>query len=142
MKKVLLSLVIIATLTSCESKLPANINSAVEYVKLIDGAHYEDDSLFSNLTKAQIDKLDVDSLRYLKIVYSTMTEDKERASKELKELLKYNPEYSDHSKVKDKDSEGYKRGVEEYRGYLNYAYIRDLYFYREFATGEKPIYEN
>lgn len=140
MKKVLLSLAIIATLASCESKLPANINSAVEHVKFVDEMNYEIDSLFSNLTKAKIDNLDQDSLSTLIAIYSAREIGRNNASSELAELLKYTPEYSDHSKVKDKDSKRYKGANSDWQ-YLNFEYARQLYSYRDFPEySSKPVY--
>jgi len=137
MKKLLIVLTI--GLVSCESELPANIDSAVNGVIASNTATYSIDSLFSNLTKEQIDNLSQDSLSTLIAKFSAAEMSRDYNSKQLEELLKYSPEYSSHSKVKSKNANRYPRDF--MKEYTNSTYMYELFSYRGFPKYlDKPVY--
>lgn len=103
MKKVLLSLLIVISLFSCKEELPKNISSALDSRNHYYDACTEVEKIIFALSDSDIEKLSKDSIFTLTYHHETYKEFYEKYDKELKELLKYNPEYSDHPDMKLKN---------------------------------------
>ena len=141
MKKLLVLLFPFA-LVSCESKLPSNIDSAVYGIELaVDMAH-DTDSLILSLNRESIDNLTRDSIMSIIAYNDILQVSYQSADKELKELLKYSPEYSDHSEVKSVKSRYCYKNMQLYYVNLRYMEARASYlFAKEIGyKEEKPVY--
>lgn len=142
MKKILLGLTLLYMLTSCEEKLPSNIEGKVYSVEFQNRFADEFDSTILSMNKNSIDNLSYDSLQTL--IWSEEYREKncKEAEKELEDILKYNVKYSDHSRIKT---------LHRRLNYSNYDlwwknmdYIRDNYNYINYKKlglkYEKPKY--
>ena len=130
MKKVLLGLTLIYMLTSCEEKLPSNIEGKVHSVEFQNRFADEFDSTILSMDKNSIDNLSYDSLQTLIWEEEYYQKNCKEAKKELEDILKYNVKYSDHPRIKT---------LHERLKYSNYDlwwknmdYIRDNYNYIDY----------
>lgn len=101
MKKNILSILIISVFVSCNKKLPSNIKSAVIGCELMYKINRKSDSIIFNLTTKEIDKMPLDTITKLIGDIEFHRNAEKSDEKELKELLKINPEYSDYDEVKN-----------------------------------------
>ena len=101
MKKIIFTILIITIFASCNKKLPSNIKSAVIGCELSNSMHRKGDSIILNLTKEEIDKMPLDTITKLVGDLEFNRNDEKSNEKELKELLKINPEYSDYDEVQN-----------------------------------------
>lgn len=116
-------------LVSCETKLPDNIDKAADRVLFNSDYFYQKDSLFCSLTKSDIDNLSADSLLSLTTLFEISKNQRKSAEDELNELLKYNPEYSNHSKIKNR-FERLHVGDCCQRRYSKFLYMIKLQYYK------------
>lgn len=139
MKKLLVILGLSVSLISCQEKLRSNIDSALFSYELAVKFGDPTDSLVISLNQQSIDKLSLDSVKT--IIYATEfhRERQLKAAKELEELLKYNPEYSDYEKIKNRKSQYRWTNDELYR--KNFDYMQGLLDHEVDAEYfPKPIY--
>lgn len=118
MKKVTLSLLVIVSLFSCKEKLPSNISTSLYFANESMNELNELESIIGPLSDSDISKLSKDSLRTLYFGYKFSSERYEQYDNELDEILKYNPEYSEHPdmvKVYRKNSLSYVQVLENFR---------------------------
>jgi hypothetical protein len=101
MKKIILTILIISVFVSCKNKLPSNIESAVRGCELNYKLHRKSDSIILNLSTKEIDKLPLDTITKLIGDLEFHRNMEKSDEKELEELLKINPEYSDYDEVKN-----------------------------------------
>lgn len=101
MKKIVCTILIISVFISCKDKLPSNIESVVRGCELNYKIHRKRDSIILNLSKKEIDKLPLDTITKLIGDLEFHRNMEESDEKELQELLKINPEYSDYDDVKN-----------------------------------------
>jgi hypothetical protein len=101
MKKIILTILIASIFVSCKKELPSNIKSAVIGCEMSYKIHRKMDSIILNHTKEEIDKMPLDTITKLIGDLEFNRNDEESNEKELKELLKINPEYSDYDEVKN-----------------------------------------
>jgi hypothetical protein len=101
MNKIILTILIISVFFSCKNKLPSNIESAVRSCELEYNIHRKSDSIILNHTTEEIDKMPLDTITKLIGDLEFHKNNEEGVEKELEELLKINPEYSDYDEVKN-----------------------------------------
>ena len=101
MKKLIAIIAIAFSLSSCGEKLPANIQSALSWYEIqVDNVN-KSDSLILSLKPEDIDKMSSDSITILLGANEMQHNAVTKADKELQELLKFNPEYSDYESIKN-----------------------------------------
>jgi hypothetical protein len=128
-------------LISCETKLPDNIDKATDRVIHMNETFYQKDSLFCSLTKEQIDNLSADSLLSITTSFEISKNLRKDADNELNELLKYNPEYSNHTKIKNRFEKLHIGNCCQKR-YSKFLYMIELRHYKslpKYAT--KPTWD-
>lgn len=128
MKKLIPIIAIAFSLASCQEKLPTNIQSALSnYEMQVDIAN-KSDSLIYHLEPADMDKMSSDSIHTILGVNEMQVDYAEKAEKELQELLKFNPEYSDYEQIKN------AKRLYRYRNLVHfndrYNYMENLWDYR------------
>jgi uncharacterized membrane protein len=89
-------------MVSCEEKLPSNISGALSWYNMNIESLNKVDSIIINLSDEDIEKLQPDSAFSLYAKHINYLESTDKASKELEDFLKFNPEYSDYSEVKNR----------------------------------------
>lgn len=133
MKKLIATIAIAFSLTSCQEKLPANIQSALSYYEMQIDIANKSDSLIYYLEPADIDKMSSDSIHIMLGVNELQVNYAEKAEKELQELLKFNPEYSDYEQIKN------AKRLYRYRNLVHfndrYNYMEDLWNYKTDPQG-------
>jgi hypothetical protein len=102
MKKTFLITFSIILLTSCGEKLPTNISSALWMSNTNMNSLNQVDSIILTLSESDINNLSADSAFSLYASHENLQQSANKADKELDELLKYNPEYSDYSEIKER----------------------------------------
>ena len=122
MKKLIAIIAITFTLTSCQEKLPSNIQSALSYYEMQVDIGNKSDSLIYHLEPVDIDKMSSDSIHIMLGVNEMHGNNVTKADKELQELLKFNPEFSDYEQIKN--------AKRLYR-YLDLVHFMDRYNYME-----------
>lgn len=139
MKKIIAILGLSVSLISCQEKLPANIDSALYSYEFAVKCGDPTDSLVISLNQQSIDKLTVDSITTIISTCEYYREKQSKAAKELDELLKYNPEYSDYDKIKNKRSQYrwtsddlYRKNYDYMEGIINHEMDAEYY--------PKPVY--
>lgn len=113
-------------LVSCNKKLPSNIKSAVIGCELSCDSRKLDDSIIINLSKKDIDTLSLKTIEDLLRKHDVNYKDYKESSKELEELLKFNPEYSDYDEIKKIKKPYYTTNSIKY--YENIMYLQDCSF--------------
>jgi hypothetical protein len=114
---------------SCKNKLPNNIESAVRSCELEYKIHRKSDSIILNHTTEEIDKMPLDTISKLIGVLEINRDMEENNEKELKELLKINPEYSDYDEVKNMKKSYYNENLiksSKIKMYLEKQYEKKL----------------
>lgn len=102
MKKVITVLLFTSvTIVSCKEKLPSNISTLVWTINSQVEIMNEIDSIIINMTDEDIMKISADSARFLYVSQSHYQDNYNKSSKELEDLLKYNPEYSDYDEIRN-----------------------------------------
>ena len=102
MKKTLLLLLIL--FVSCQKKeLPSNVSSALRDLDDFEKISRDYDSLISTLDKSKINNLSMDSLQSIIVRVKVNREMLEEREDKVEELLKYNPEYSDYTEIKNRE---------------------------------------
>lgn len=101
MKNLVMGLLfILLTITSCKEKLPSNISNILDWhISTIKDLN-EIDSTILLLKNEDIKNLLEDSARILLVRKRTIDDFYDNSYKELKEILKYNPKYSDYDEFK------------------------------------------
>jgi len=122
MKKIIVILIVLIGMVSCEEKLPSNISSALSWYNYNIESLNQVDSIIIKLSDDEIEKLSPDSAFSLYAIHVSRTESTDKASKELEDFLKYNPKYSDYSEIKNRTYHFTNDRVETYetgRGKIN-----------------------
>lgn len=123
MKKIILSILIISVFVSCNKKLPSNLKSAVVGCELSCDRRKVNDSIIINLSNKDMDTLSKKTIEDLLWKNDLNNKDYEENSKELEELLKFNPEYSDYDEIKKIKQPYYTTNRNKY--YNNIMYLQD-----------------
>jgi hypothetical protein len=123
MKKIILTILIISIFASCKKELPSNIKSAVIGCELSCDRRKVNDSIIINLSNKDIDTLSKKTIEDLLWKNDLNNKDYDENSKELEELLKFNPEYSDYDEIKKIKLPYYTTNRTKY--YSNIMYLQD-----------------
>jgi hypothetical protein len=139
MKKLIALSLIVFSLYSCQEKLPTNIENALSWYEMkVDNVN-EKDSLILSFKPEDIDKMTPDSISFILGSNEMSYNEVEKADKELKELLKYNPEYSDNEKIKNAKRAYRFNNLELF--FNTTSYMENVIFYKESPrTNPKPIF--
>lgn len=141
MKKIIAIVGLSLSLISCQEKLPTNIQNALSWYEMqLDYAN-QDDSLILSLNQQSIEKLSTDSINHILDMSSYHEKQELKAHGELRDLLKYNSEYSDHTEIKNANSRLMYKDYDLFR--KNKKYMQDLVDYRmDSGYYSKPVYKN
>jgi hypothetical protein len=102
MKKSLMVVVVLITFVSCKEKLPSNVSTALWWSNTNIESLNKVDSVIIKLSDDDINKLTPDSAFSLYASHMNYQESYDKADKELDDILKYSPQYSDHDEIKNK----------------------------------------
>jgi len=102
MKKFLMVAIVLITTVSCKEKLPSNISTALWFSNINVESLNKVDSIIINLSDKDINELSPDSAFSLYASHNSYQESYDKAQKELDDYLKYSPQYSDYSEIKNR----------------------------------------